>query len=244
MKIIVKKDYKELSREAANIISNKIKLNPSMILGLATGSTPIGTYEELIRMHNEEGLDFSKIITFNLDEYLKIPYNNPNSYHYFMEDNLFNHVNINTDNIHIPDGNAEDIEEFCIEYDKKIEQAGGIDLQVLGIGENGHIAFNEPAPILSLGTHVTDLTESTIKANSRFFDSIDEVPKKAITMGIGSIMKSKKILLLANGEKKAHIIAKILKEGKITTEIPASLLLLHPDATVIMDEAAAKEYLR
>lgn len=244
MRIIIKKDYKELSREAANIISDELKLNPSMVLGLATGSTPIGTYEELIRMYNEEGLDFSKITTFNLDEYLKTPYNNPNSYHYFMDDNLFNHININTDNIHIPDGNAEDLEKFCIEYDEKIEQTGGIDIQVLGIGENGHIAFNEPAPVLPLGTHVTDLTESTIKANSRFFDSIDEVPKKAITMGIGSIMKAKKILLLANGEKKAPIIAKILKENKVTTEIPASLLLLHPDVTVIMDEAAAKEYLR
>lgn len=243
MKIIIKRDYEELSKVAASIIGDEIKSNPCMVLGLATGSTPIGTYNELIRMHKEDGLDFSKIITFNLDEYLKIPYNNPNSYHYFMEDNLFNHINISTKNIHIPDGNAENMEKFCIEYDKKIEEAGGIDLQVLGIGQNGHIAFNEPAPTLPLRTHITGLAESTIKANSRFFDSIDEVPKKAITMGIGSIMKSKKILLLANGEKKAPIIAKILKQNLVTTEIPASLLLLHPDVTVIMDQAAAKEYL-
>lgn len=243
MNIIIKRDYEELSKTAASIISDDIKSNPSMILGLATGSTPIGTYNELIRMHKEEGLDFSKIVTINLDEYLKISYNNPNSYHYFMEDNLFNHINIDPKNTHIPDGNVENIEKFCIEYDERIEEAGGIDLQVLGIGENGHIAFNEPASTLPLGTHVTELTESTIQANSRFFDSVDEVPRKAITMGIGSIMKSKKILLLANGEKKAPIIAKILKEGKVTTEIPASLLLLHPDVTLIMDQAAAKEYL-
>ncbi|WP_077367040.1 glucosamine-6-phosphate deaminase [Anaerosalibacter sp. Marseille-P3206] len=243
MKIIIKKDYEELSKVAASIIGDELKSNPNMVLGLATGSTPIGTYNELIRMHKEEALDFSKVVTFNLDEYLNIPYSNPNSYHYFMEDNLFKHINVKAENIHIPDGNAENVEKFCIEYDKKIEETGGIDLQILGIGENGHIAFNEPAPTLPLETNITELTESTINANSRFFDSIDEVPKKAITMGIGSIMKSKKILLLANGEKKADIIAKILKNKVVTTHIPASLLLLHPDVTIIMDEDAAKGYL-
>jgi len=243
MKTIIKKDYEELSKVAASIISNEIKSNPKTVLGLATGSTPIGTYKELIRMHKEEELDFSQVVTFNLDEYLNIPYSNPNSYHYFMKDNLFKYINVKAENIHIPHGNAENIEEFCIEYDKKIEETGGIDLQILGIGENGHIAFNEPASSLPLATNITKLTESTINANSRFFHSIDEVPKKAITMGIGSIMKAKKILVLANGEKKAPIIAKILKNKVVTTDIPASLLLLHPDVTIIMDEAAAKGYL-
>lgn len=244
MKIIIEKDYESLSTTAANIIKEEIEKKEDLLLGLATGSTPIGTYKELIRLHKEEGLDFSKVVTFNLDEYLNIPYTNPNSYHYFMEENLFKHINIPKDNIHIPDGNAEDVEKFCREYDKKIEDCGGIDLQILGIGENGHIAFNEPDDELYLGTHITGLTESTIKANSRFFDSIDEVPKKAITMGIGSIMKAKKILLLANGEKKAPVICELLKQEKVSTRIPASLLLLHPDVVVILDELAAKNYLK
>ena len=244
MKIIVKKDYESLSNTAANIIKEEIEKKENFLLGLATGSTPIGTYKELIRFHKEEGLDFSKVVTFNLDEYLNIPYTNSNSYHYFMEENLFKHINVPKDNIHIPDGNAEDVGKFCREYDKKIEDYGGMDLQILGIGENGHIAFNEPDDELYLGTHIAGLTESTIKANSRFFDSIDEVPKKAITMGIGSIMKSKKILLLANGEKKAPMIAELLKQEKVSTKIPASFLLLHPDVVVILDEAASKDYLK
>lgn len=241
MNIIIENNYESLSKRAADIIRSEIKLNPKMVLGLATGSTPIGAYKELIRMHKEDGLDFSRTMTFNLDEYLNIPYDNPNSYHYFMKDVFFDHININWDNINIPDGNAEDVVKYCKDYDKKIEDVGGIDLQILGIGENGHIAFNEPAIELPLETHITDLTESTIKANSRFFSSIDEVPKKAITMGIGSIMKSKKILLLANGEKKAHIIGELINKKVVTTQIPASLLFLHPDVTLILDRQSAME---
>ena len=244
MKIIIEKNYSDLSKKAADIIEKEIKNKPNLILGLATGSTPVGTYKELIRRHKEEGLDFAKVTTFNLDEYLGIPHDHINSYHYFMYDNLFKHINIDEDNINIPNGNPEDVEEYCKSYDEDIEKQGGIDLQILGIGENGHIAFNEPDDKLYLGTHITDLTESTIKANARFFDSIEEVPKKAITMGLGSIMKSKKILLLANGKNKANIIRELLKDDVVSTHNPASLLLLHPDVTIILDEESASEYLK
>lgn len=244
MKIIIEKNYSDLSKKAADIIETEIKNKPDLILGLATGSTPIGTYKELIRRHKEEGLDFARVTTFNLDEYLGIPHDHINSYHYFMYDNLFNNINIYEDNINIPNGNPENVEEYCKSYDEDIEKQGGIDLQILGIGENGHIAFNEPDDKLYLGTHVTDLTESTIKANARFFDSIEEVPKKAITMGLGSIMKSKKILLLANGKNKANIIRELLRDEVVSTHNPASLLLLHPDVTIILDEESASEYLK
>lgn len=242
MKIIVEKDYDTLSKKAAKIISEEINKKPDIILGLATGSTPVGTYEELIRMHREENLDFSKVITFNLDEYIGLSPDHPNSYHVYMNDNFFKHINIKENNTYIPDGEAENVDEYCKAYDEKIQKLGGIDLQILGIGENGHIAFNEPAEKLTLGTHVTGLTESTIKANSRFFDSINEVPKTAITMGLGSIMKAKKIILLASGKNKASVIKELLKEEYITTAIPATFLLLHPDVTVILDEEAASEY--
>ncbi|MEY8303753.1 glucosamine-6-phosphate deaminase [Anaerosalibacter bizertensis] len=244
MKIIIEKNYSDLSKKAADIIEKEIKNKPNLILGLATGSTPVGTYKELIRRHKEEGLDFAKVTTFNLDEYLGIPHDHINSYHYFMYDNLFKHINIDEDNINIPNGNPENVEEYCKSYDEDIEKQGGIDLQILGIGENGHIAFNEPDDKLYLGTHITDLTESTIRANARFFDSIEEVPKKAITMGLGSIMKAKKILLLANGKNKANIIGKLLKDEVVSTYNPASLLLLHPDVTIILDEESASEYLK
>lgn len=238
MKVIVKKDDHGISIEASKIIAEEIGNNPKAILGLATGSTPIGTYKELIKMHKEEGLDFSNITTFNLDEYVGLDGGNPNSYRYFMNTELFDQININKNNTFVPDGKALNIEEHCKEYDNKIEGAGGIDIQVLGIGENGHIAFNEPDEALSIGTCKVDLTPETIETNSRFFDSIDEVPKTAITMGIGSIMKAKKIILLANGVKKAEVIKNILKDGKISTKVPASLLLLHPDVTFIVDEDA------
>ncbi len=242
MKVIIEKDYEGLSKKAAKIIKDEIIKKPNLILGLATGSTPVGTYKELIRMHKEEGLDFSKVITFNLDEYIGISPEHFSSYHKFMEENLFNHINIRKGNIHIPDGNTENIEEYCKNYDKSIRELGGIDIQVLGIGENGHIAFNEPANELKLGTHVANLTESTIEVNSRFFDSIEEVPRTAITMGLGSIMKAKKIILLANGKRKAPIMKEILKQEIVTTSIPATMLLLHSNATVILDEEAASEY--
>lgn len=238
MKLFVEKDYEKLSKVAANIVKEEMSKKPNMVLGLATGSTPEGMYRELIRMHKEDGLDFSNVITFNLDEYVGIDVEHPNSYHYFMKNILFNHINIDLKNTYIPDGKANDLEKYCEEYDELIQEKGGIDLQILGIGENGHIAFNEPDDTLNVGTSVVDLTQSTIEANSRFFDSIDEVPKTAITMGIGTIMKAKKIILLVNGKKKAKVIKELLREDKITTQLPASMLLLHPDVTVIIDEEA------
>ena len=240
MKLIIKKDYDELSKIAAEIILAEINKKPDMVLGLATGSTPIGTYKKLIDYYNEGKVDFSKVTTFNLDEYYGLLPQNSQSYHYFMHKNLFSHINIKPENIHIPNGQAKDADEYVKEYDKTIENAGGIDLQILGIGANGHIAFNEPADELFVGTHLTGLTQSTIEANSRFFNSIDEVPKKAITMGIGSIIKAKKILLLANGKSKAKIIAQLLNNDTITTRIPASVLLLHNDTTLIIDKEASE----
>ncbi|TJX13797.1 glucosamine-6-phosphate deaminase [Tissierella creatinini] len=238
MKLMVMKNYDEISKACAGMISELVKKNSEAILGLATGSTPIGTYKELIRMHKEEGLDFSKIKSFNLDEYVGLGGDHPNSYRYFMDHELFNHINIIKDNTNVPNGKANNLEEFCKEYDEKIDRAGGVDIQILGIGSNGHIAFNEPSSELSVGTFVVSLTESTIEDNKRFFESIDDVPKKAITMGIGTIMKAKKIILLANGKSKANAIKRIVEDRKLTTEIPASLLLLHPDVTFIVDEEA------
>jgi len=241
MQVFIEKDYSSMSKRAAKIFADEIRKKPNLVLGLATGSTPIGTYKELIRMHEEEGLDFSKVVSFNLDEYYGLTPDNPQSYNYFMFEHLFNKVNIERQNIHIPDGRISDIENYCKEYDKKIESYGGIDIQLLGIGVNGHIGFNEPSDKLKLGTHLTDLTEDTIQANSRFFDSPDQVPTKAITMGIGAIMKAKKIVLLASGKSKANIMAKLIDSDYVTTEIPASLLKLHPDVIVIMDEEAAAQ---
>jgi glucosamine-6-phosphate deaminase len=239
MEILVEKDYSGLSRRAAQIIGNQIKQKPNTVLGLATGSTPLGTYKELIEMH-KKGLDFSRVITFNLDEYFGIPKDHLQSYNYYMFENLFNHINVKPENIHIPDGQAAQVQAYCKKYDEEIAKYGGIDLQLLGIGQNGHIGFNEPAEELLASTHLADLTYNTIQANSRFFDSIEEVPKKAITMGLGSILKAKKILLLASGSSKAKIMGELLNNDTISTKIPASLLKLHNDVTIIMDEEAAK----
>lgn len=241
MQLFIEKDYSAMSKKAAKIFADEIRQKPDLVLGLATGSTPVGTYQELIRMHREDGLDFSKVVSFNLDEYYSITPDNSQSYNYFMFENLFNHVNIEKGNINIPDGQALDIKTYCNEYDNKIEKIGGIDLQLLGIGVNGHIGFNEPADELIVGTHLADLTQDTIKANSRFFNSIDQVPTKAITMGIGSIMNAKKILLLASGKNKAEIMAKLLINKVVTTKNPASLLMLHRDVTIIIDEEAASK---
>lgn len=238
MKLIVKKDYNDMSLLAAEIIKENIEKKPNLVLGLATGGTPEGMYKQLIGFHREEGLDFSNVTTFNLDEYVGIDENHPNSYSYFMKDILFDHININMENTFIPNGRAEDLDDYCKEYDNLIEDKGDIDIQILGIGENGHIAFNEPDKELNIGTSVVDLTQTTIKSNSRFFESIDEVPKTAITMGIGSIMKAKKIILLASGKSKLNIIKKLLNSDKLTTQLPASMLLLHPDVTIIVDEEA------
>jgi len=238
MKLIIEKDYEGISKRAAKEISKVINNKEHSILGLATGSSPIGLYEELIKLNEEKKVDFSKVTTINLDEYIGISNNHPQSYRYFMNNTLFNHINIDKNNTYVPNGNAEDMKAECIGYDKNIRDLGGIDVQLLGIGGNGHIAFNEPDEELVLGPHVTGLTESTIKANSRFFDSIDEVPKKAITMGLGEIMKAKSIILIASGEGKAEAIAKLFS-GKITTKSPATLLAVHNDVTVIIDEQAA-----
>lgn len=238
MDVIIKKTYEDMSKRAAEMIADAIRRKPNIVLGLATGSTPIGLYKELIRMHKEEGLDFSKVITFNLDEYYGLSKDDNQSYHYYMYKNLFDHVNIKKENIHIPDGTISNVEEYCRKYDEAIEKCGGIDLQILGIGANGHIGFNEPADELIASTHLTDLTEDTIKANSRFFDSMEQVPKRAITMGIGTILKAKKIILLANGKEKASAISYVVNRNKITPKIPATLLLGHSNVTVILDKEA------
>ena len=239
MKLIVEKDYEAMSKKAADILINEINNNPSTTLGLATGSTPVGMYEEIIKQYTNDKVDFSKVKTINLDEYVGLDGTNPSSYRYFMNEKLFDKVNIDKANTHVPDGKSKDLKGFTKEYDKLIEELQ-VDLQILGIGTNGHIAFNEPAPELSVGTSVVDLTENTISDNSRYFDTMDEVPKTAISMGIGSILKAKKIVLLASGSNKKDAIKKLLEMDTVTTDLPASFLLLHPDVTVIVDEAAYK----
>ena len=235
MKLIIVENYEEISKLAAINIKDVIDKNPNAILGLATGSTPLGTYKELIKMNKENEIDFSKVTTVNLDEYIGLCEKDTQSYRYFMNENLFNNINIKKENTFIPNGLAKDIQEETNNYDKKIDELGGIDIQILGIGTNGHIAFNEPSDFLISGTHLTNLTQSTINANSRFFNSINEVPKTAITMGLGQIMKSKKILLLAHGENKVEVIKEVLS-GKITTKNPATMLQMHTDVTVIIDK--------
>ncbi len=237
MNVIVCENYEELSSVAANIIAEQVKKNPSSVLGLATGSTPIGMYNNLVTKNKNGEIDFSKIITFNLDEYYPILPSDPQSYHYFMNENLFSKVNISSQNTHIPNGNSEDIERECTEYDAAIRAHGGVDIQVLGMGVNGHIGFNEPDCELFANTHLTPLTENTINANSRFFASIDDVPKKAITMGVGTIMSAKSILLLVSGKNKHDALSFLLKE-RISTSNPASLLHLHPNVTLVCDKAA------
>ena len=239
MNLRVVNSYEELSMVAASEFSKVIKEKPNAILGLATGGSPIGMYKELIKMYENKELDFSKITTVNLDEYIGLNPEHSQSYRYFMNDNLFNHINIDVANTFVPNGLAKDLEVECKEYDKRIIELGGIDIQLLGVGNNGHIAFNEPDEHLSAGTHVISLTENTIEANARFFENIDDVPRTAITMGVGGIMKAKKIILIASGESKAEAI-KGLFSGKITTENPASMLQMHRDVTVIVDKEAAK----
>lgn len=238
MRIVVVKSYHEMSKKAANMVASQVVLKPDSIIGLATGETPLGMYEELVKMYKEGIVDFSEARTFNLDEYCGLTKDNPQSYHYYMTKNLFSQININSNNINIPNGMAKDIEKVCIDYDKKIKNSGGIDLQVLGIGRNGHIGFNEPDIKFESRTHLVNLDEDTIEANSRFFNSIDEVPTKAISMGIKNIMHAEKIVLLANGKEKANAIYKTIK-GKITPEVPASILQLHRDVVIMVDEEAA-----
>lgn len=232
MKIVNAENYEELSRKAANLIAAQVLLKEDSILGLATGSTPIGTYQQLIEWYKRGDLDFSAVTSVNLDEYAGLTGESDQSYRYFMNHNLFDHINIDRAKTNVPDGKAADLEAEGKRYDALIKSLGGIDLQLLGIGHNGHIGFNEPAPEFIPGTHVVELGESTIKANARFFKSIDEVPKKAITMGIGTIMQAKKVLLIANGPDKKEIIEKAVN-GPVTPLVPASVLQLHPDCTVI-----------
>lgn len=239
MRIIVAKNYEEMSAFAARIVAGQIYLKPNSVLGLATGSTPIAMYQELIRVHKEVGLDFSEVTTFNLDEYLGLKPEDENSYHYYMHHHFFNHVNIKPENIHIPNGRPDHVEEECRQYDESIVLKGGIDLQVLGIGTNAHIGFNEPDIKFEATTHKVKLDDETIQANARFFDNKEEVPQYAISMGIKTIMHARKVLLLANGENKADAIYRAIYEG-ITPETPASILQLHQDVTVIVDDGAAK----
>lgn len=238
MLVYIKKDYEEMSKAGAQIVAALLRKKPNCVLGFATGSTPLGLYRELIRMHQREGLDFSKITTFNLDEYVGLPPEHDQSYHYFMWENLFKHINVDRRFVHIPMGMAQNIEAHCEWYEEQIEKAGGIDLQILGIGANGHIAFNEPGSSLGSRTRIKTLTGTTREANARFFKNPNEVPKHAITMGVGTIMDAKHVLLLANGAAKAEAIAATC-EGPITAMWPATIVQMHRQATVLVDQAAA-----
>lgn len=239
MKIYVVDNYEDLSRKSASIVASQMILKPNSVLGLATGSTPEGLYKELIRLFNEKVIDFKDINTFNLDEYYGMHRHNPQSYYYYMRKNLLDYINIEKDNIHIPHGLADDVEKHCDEYEEEIKQLGGIDLQILGIGRNGHVGFNEPADDFKPKTHLVHLQEETIEDNSRFFENKEDVPTKAISMGIKTIMNARKILLVANGEGKSKAIYDTLK-GPITPKVPASIIQLHKDVTVIIDKEAAK----
>ena len=238
MKKIICDSYEEMSAKAAEIVAEQIQRKPNSVLGFATGSTPIGTYENLCKMSKDGKVDFSEVITFNLDEYYPIPRDNSQSYYYFMQGNLFSRVDLLPENINIPNGECDDPIKECADYDEKLASLGGTDLQILGIGRNGHIGFNEPADKLPLATNVIDLTQDTIDANSRFFESAEDVPRQALTMGMGGIFSSKHILLLISGEGKAEI-TKELFSGSVSCKVPASLLNLHPNVTVILDKEAA-----
>ena len=240
MQIVISKTYEELSKKAAQVIADVLNAKPNAVLGLATGSSPIGLYKELIRMHKEEGLDFSQVTTFNLDEYVGLPANHEQSYHYFMHENLFKHINIPRENIHIPSGTTKNYKAFCQWYEDRIKECGGIDVQVLGIGSDGHIAFNEPTSSLASRTRLKTLARQTIEDNARFFDRIEDVPIYAITMGVGTILEARKLVLVANGENKADAVARMI-EGPVTSMITGSALQLHPDAHVFIDEAAASK---
>lgn len=239
MKIIITKDYEELSKTAARLIASQITLNPRSVLGLATGSTPIGMYKELVDMYNKGEISFEEVISFNLDEYVGLEPINEQSYRYFMNKNLFDHIDIKEENIHIPSGVATDIDEECKNYDYQIEMYNGISMQILGIGRNGHIGFNEPDIKFQGKTHLVDLDEDTIAANARFFENIESVPRKAISLGMKNIMQSRRIVLLASGIEKAETIKNMIF-GNIIPMLPASVLQLHPDVTIIVDEEAGK----
>ena len=237
MRIYTTNDYEEMSRKAAHIISSQIILKPDSVLGLATGSTPIGTYQNLVAWYQNGDLDFQEIKTVNLDEYKGLERDNDQSYYYFMHHHLFEHVNIDLNHTHLPDGTKEDSEAECRRYEDVIKSMGGVDLQLLGLGHNGHIGFNEPDDFFAAETHCVDLQESTIEAKKRFFASAEEVPRQAYTMGIKTIMRAKKILVVVSGEDKADIVKKAFF-GEVTPRVPASILQMHNDVTVIADRAA------
>ena len=237
MKIYSAQDYQSMSRKAANILSAHVILKPDSVLGLATGSTPIGMYKQLIDWYNKGDIDFSQVHTVNLDEYLGLAPTHDQSYRYFMQTNLFDHVNVPPENTNVPNGLAPDPEAECARYNQVIAGLGGIDIQVLGMGHNGHIGFNEPEEAFELETHVVDLTDNTIDANARFFASRDEVPRQAITMGIKSIMQARHILVVVSGTDKAEIVKKAFF-GPVTPKVPASILQMHPHVSLVADEAA------
>ena len=237
MRIIRCKDYADMSRKAANIISAQVIMKPNAKLGLATGTTPIGTYQQLIKWYEQDDIDFSEVSTYNLDEYRGLTHDDPQSYHYFMRQNFFDHVNIDLSKTHVPDGSNPDAENACNSYDALVKSVGYVDLQLLGIGNNGHIGFNEPDEVFSKGTHCVDLTESTIKANSRLFEHEEDVPRQAYTMGVQTIMRARSIIVLANGEAKAQAVYDMCF-GPVTPQVPASILQLHTNCTVIAEETA------
>jgi glucosamine-6-phosphate deaminase len=238
MEIIVKDSPEEMSKTAARVVARALNAKPNAVLGLATGSTPLGLYQELVRIHEEGGLDFSQVTTFNLDEYVGLTRKHPQSYHYFMHENLFKHINIPVQNIYIPSGTTDNYEAFCKWYEQRIVECGGIDLQILGIGSDGHVAFNEPTSSLGSRTRIKTLARQTIEDNARFFGSPEEVPVYAITMGVGTILEARKIMLLAHGKQKAAAVAAAL-EGAVTSKITASALQLHRDVMFIIDRDAA-----
>lgn len=242
MKIYMGEDYKGMSRKAANIISAQIILKPDCVLGLATGSTPIGTYDQLVNWYEKGDLDFSKVVTINLDEYKGLSGDNDQSYRYFMNKHLFDRINIYKENTYVPNGLEADSKKACQEYNDIIAGFGGIDMQLLGLGHNGHIGFNEPGGAFEKETHCVNLTKSTIEANKRFFEREEDVPRQAYTMGIKSIMQAKKILVVVSGEDKADIVKEAFT-GPVTPEVPASVLQLHNDVTLVGDRAALSKML-
>ena len=237
MRVIIATDYEDMCRKTANIIASQVIMKHNSVLGLATGSTPLGVYKRLAELYKSGDIDFSAVRAFNLDEYKGLDRDHEQSYAYYMRDNFFRHVNIPSENRHIPDGMAKDENEECERYNAELLSSGGIDLQLLGIGPNGHIGFNEPSDIIENETHCITLSESTINANSRFFERYEDVPRQAYTMGIGSIMSAAKVILIASGKEKAEIMKRTIS-GPITSHVPASLLRLHRDFTVILDRDA------
>src|SRR5881398_1276591 len=240
MEVVIKRDYEQMSKAAAQIVVDVLNTKPNAVLGMATGSTPLGLYQELVRLHKAGAVDFSRVTTFNLDEYVGLPANHPQSYHYFMHEHFFQHVNIPRHNINIPSGTTSNYPAFCQWYEGRIAECGGIDLQILGIGTDGHIGFNEPGSSLSSRTRLKTLARQTIDDNARFFKKREEVPIYAITMGVGTVLEAREIVLLANGKKKAEAIAAAV-EGPVTSMITASALQHHPSTRVYVDEEAASQ---